>query len=538
MLAVLLDRNAGPGDHDEWSAPDPAPAEGGGMVFVTLLAGTLLVFNAAVIRDTSLTELHSTWRYWDDMAVAAGRFLDGRGHFPNAPRDRASLKQAAQDLQRIVEAATLSRGTRAWEFWRVLPPRVFRAWTTRGDVARFEDAGRSLVLGWAMWWIGGVSPYLLLWLGLLWTLPVILWACAELGAAGRKVTGPALIGWMAVSPYVVETLTLPHSAVAFYLGALLVLVALSAYAVGGHDRSRGGLLARVLAAGCVFGVSAVARSSTLLLLPGFALALHWASRTVLPERESTLRRAGATVVLLLLFITPYLALRPPAAHNVWTSLWEGLGDFGSDRGYSWYDTDAKRVLEGAGLVPFADPKDVSEDHERHFRDRLMRDLRSHPAWFAGILARRLVATVGLTHLLPWGPVDGQSLRAPRFHYKYTTPVDWFGIGEARLEVPVPLLWLPASLLLAVFLGSRHGRSAPRRRRAEHLLMLTPVALGALGLPVLVTTAGGVETQAFAVVYFLAAGLLLEEVRATAQAFAATRRARAASTPAPGIPRQT
>jgi hypothetical protein len=448
------------------------------------------------------------------------------------------LKQAARDLQRIVEAGTVSRGTRAWEFWRVLPPRVFRPWTTRGEVARFEDAGRSMVLGWAMRWIGGVSPYLLLWLGLLFTLPLILWACAELGAAGRTATGPALIGLMAVSPYVVEALTLPHSAVAFYLGALLVLVALSAYAVAGHDRSLRGLLARVLAAGFVFGVSAVARSGTLLLLPGFALALHWTSWSVLPERRSAFGRAAATLVPLLLFVTPYLALRPPAAHNVWTSLWQGLGDFGADRGYSWYDTDAKRVLAGAGLVPFADPKDVSEDHERYFRDSLMRDLASHPAWYAGVLARRLVATVGLTHLLPWGPVDGQSLRAPRFHYKYTTPVDWFGIGEARLEVPVPLLWLPAWLLLAVFLGSRGARSGPRRRRAEHLLMLMPVGLGALGLPVLVTTAGGVETQAFAVVYFLAAGLLLEEMRATAQAFAAKRRAREASTPAPEIPRQT
>jgi hypothetical protein len=49
------------------------------------------------------------------------------------------------------------------------------------------------------------------------------------------------------------------------------------------------------------------------------------------------------------------------------------------------------------------------------------------------------------------------------------------------------------------------------RLAPALFVLLCVAVAGLGLPVLFTTAAGLETQAFAVVYFLGLAFLVDEV---------------------------
>lgn len=210
------------------------------------------------------------------------------------------------------------------------------------------------------------------------------------------------------------------------------------------------------------------------------------------------------------------------------SVWEGLGDFASERGYSWYDVDAQAALRAAGIEPFSDPKAVTTDHEEFFRGAVLADVGRDPLWYSSVLVRRLVATAGLTHLLPWGPVDGQSLKRPRFHYKYSTPVDWFGLGQPSFEVPVQAFWLCGLGLVSLGLSSRSRPAA-----IDALRIVAPTAVATLVLPVALTTAGGLETQAFALAYFLAFGLLCGRLTANAIAFDSNSAASPAKTQAPG-----
>jgi hypothetical protein len=417
-----------------------------------------------------------------------------------------------------------------WQFWRTVPDTGFRRWTLRAEPAPFEDVGRSVILSVGFWALGGVSPYLGIWLGILLSLPLLLWVACELRVAGWPASGPALILLCAASPFMVESLTLPHSAVAFYLLTLIALVGFAAWATGGHAPSPRGLWMRLSLMSFIFAIGTIARAGSLLLLPAFAVVLFWARRQHLvgARRERPWRAIAGVGLLVGLFLLPYAVLRPAHHHNVWVSLWEGLGDFGSDHGYSWYDVDAKRALQEAGMEPFKDPRLVAEQHESFFRSAILRDVKAHPLWYAGVLARRVAATTGLTYLLPYGPRDGQSLGVPRFHYKYTTPADWLSVAGARLELRVEAMWLALLGIVGWWcLTRRWGTEAAGTRATRSLALVGVTLFACLPLPVLVSTASGIETQASIVAYFLSVGLLLD------QAWASTKRIRhpRASTPA-------
>ena len=85
-----------------------------------------------------------------------------------------------------------------------------------------------------------------------------------------------------------------------------------------------------------------------------------------------------------------------------------------------------------------------------------------------------------------------------------TPVDYFGWTGHYVELPLPLLWLGIPGLLAVA-GLRRARG--RLRQDVRVLLL--FALAPLPLPVLISTAAGIETQAFALVYLVAWALLAD-----------------------------
>lgn len=257
----------------ETPRPDAALAVRAAAGVLALAAcGVLLVFNATAVSERQAADLSRHWRYWDDMALAAGRFLDGRGLWPGEPRRTVPLADAGGELREIVELQAAERRIEPWQFWRVVPARQFRIWKSRGEPAPLEDPGRAALLGWAFRIFGGIAPYVLLWLGLLCALPILAWCWLEFHAARLSIAGTAFYALLAVSPYCVESLTLAHSAFGFYLLACVLLAAFSAYAVGGRDRSKAGFAARILVGGVVFWASAAARSGTLLLAPGFLLA--------------------------------------------------------------------------------------------------------------------------------------------------------------------------------------------------------------------------------------------------------------------------
>ena len=81
---------------------------------------------------------------------------------------------------------------------------------------------------------------------------------------------------------------------------------------------------------------------------------------------------------------------------------------------------------------------------------MLADVRADPLWYAGILLKRLAATVTQWKLRSWGPWSGHPV-APRGHpsegvidayYALTTTVDFVGAGPFRLELPLPVLVLP------------------------------------------------------------------------------------------------
>ena len=270
-----------------------------------------------------------------------------------------------------------------------------------------------------------------------------------------------------------------------------------------------------------FALCALSRSSSLFLLGGFVMALGLAAHRLRagPTGASGPRRGLAFVLGLALLVGPFMALRPGQHHDVWMALWEGLGDFDRTHGHTWSDPVAEKVVTDRGGEGLKTP-----GSEVIFRQLVLRHVREDPGWYLGILAQRLVATVSQRKLWPWAPLDGLSM-APSSspnegvmdkYYRYTYTVDYFGVGSRQWEVPISLLALPTGL---------YGVLAWRRRRwgdepesLSGLLALACLAAGTLPLPVLFSTVGGQETQAFALLWFLGIALSVEELsRAVRQA---------------------
>ena len=88
------------------------------------------------------------------------------------------------------------------------------------------------------------------------------------------------------------------------------------------------------------------------------------------------------------------------------------------------------------------------------------------------------------------------------YYRMAATADVFAMGRHEWEAPLWVLWWPLLALVLAGLGLRvSGPSLGARRRPA------TVAVAAMTPPVLVTTAGALETQGFLLVYLLAAAYL-------------------------------
>jgi len=494
----------------------------------SLLAGipaaALLLWHSAYWHaGADLSNLPAPRRYWEDLAVAASRVVI-KGGEPRADPVSINSADGAElrlGFQRSLTRAAAEEGVRPWQFWRTLAVRPL----LKGRLLlprEVDDPGRAGLLTAAFRLLGGIAPFLPLWVGALAAAPVVAWAGWELSRAGRTAAGVVFTLLLAGSPYVIDALALPYSAVGFYLIALVAIVPLAAHAVSADVRPAG-LVVRALAAGTVFALCVLCRSGSIFLLPGYALALAaGAWRLGTASRWRLARRIASAAALLALFLVPYALMREPRHHEVWLGLWEGLGDFDRTRGHAWDDDVAREVLRSAGAAP---PErypvwENAPENEALFRRLVLTNIRSAPGWYAGILGQRLWATLTQSKLAPWAPRDGISV-APRespsegaidTYYAMATPVDWVGIGPWRFEMPLVLLWGPTLLLMFAFALGRW--IAPLRplgdRLGPPLFVVLCTAAAGLGLPVLFTTAAGLETQAFAIVYFLGFAFLIDE----------------------------
>jgi hypothetical protein len=490
-----------------------------------LVGGGLLVTNTAARRaDDELAELRLSRRYWEDMAVAVSRYLNRVYPHPRQPISLASWEgtEDREKYRRFVIRKARSRDIRPWELWETIPPRHFGRMKPI-FLRHHDDVGRSRLLETGFRALGGISPFLGLWLGALLCLPALGWLCFELGRAGHGIAAAVFSATLASSAFVVDLLSLPYSAVSVHPVALVVVAAFAAWAFLGRPPGVAGLLLRVVAAGTALAICIVCRSGVVTVLGGLGIAVAWAWWRVCGWRDLATRRRVAAVALLAVafgaLLAPYALMRPPRKHEAWGGIWTGLGDFDRSKGHTWSDVAARQALRDEGVElehwsRFHDP-----ENQRVYRDLIFRHVREDPLWYAEILAKRAAVTISQWKLWPWGPRDGSTMR-PRSHpqegvideyYRMTATADIFGFLRHEIELPIPLLLVPAVALGGVWAASLRGRrrASASARRGPVLAFLACVAVSASTQPVLVTTASGLETEAFVLVYFLGFAFFVE-----------------------------
>jgi hypothetical protein len=532
---------------------------------IGLAGALLLLFNtAARMSGTQLEPLLVGWRGWDDLAIATGS--EAHGLFPVAPygigntidnRMRRRSEEWGAFRDKIV-AAIAAAQTSPVRFWETIDSGPFHQPDPPFLAQRFDDAGRAYLLAGGFRVLGGVAPFLLFWLAALFALPVIVWSAIELAAAGRAVTAGVFVCLLGLSSFVVDALSLAYSGIGFYLVALLTLVPLTTYAI--TRPAPRGLLWRASLTGLAVALGTLCRNGTQAILPAVAIVLLIGSALVVRRTASasvvkrvalavglaaaafalavapisigrfSMARAEAAAVARLEPVSP----ARPARHDVWITVWQGLGDFDRTHGHVYLDQAGEERVKKEGVR-----SRLGGRTEKVMRRAVLRSIESEPSWFAGILAKRVWATVSFAKLAPWGPRDGASIVAATTmnegvtdnYYKMTDQADWFRLGRHRVEVPVTLVVGP--LFLLAVLGLVPERWLPARARdGERQWLVVPVvlSLAALPLPVLITTASAHEMEAFVVVHFMAAALLVDG------AYRSIRRGTAAAAiPAPPAP---
>lgn len=494
------------------------------MVFA-LLSWALLAWNTAVRPRSTLPELQHPRRYWEDVAIAISAYLQRSsgetvekvqiGSGPGLDLRHAYRRY----LTRVVE----EQGIRPWEFWRTVRIKPFLK-RERILPRDFDDAGRPVLTTLGFRLLGGVSPFLGLWLGVLCVLPAFLWSAFELSEAGQPVAAAVFPFLVGASAFVAETLALPYSAAGFYLVALLVLANLALFGLLGRCGSPRSLVARLLAGGGYFALCAPCRGSALLLVPAFLIVILLAMRRARGDasgaaRRSSWRTTGLALGAMILFLAPYLAVRQPRQHAVWGDVWQGLGDFDASRGHYFSDPMLRAFLrrQGMSVPPNSGVEFESDQSERITRRTILREIREDPSWYAAILAKRSAVTVTQWKLRAYGPRDGQTFTPGTrpneglidIYYRMTATADVFAIGPWRREVRIELLLAPSLVLVALWSAASR---VPRLRGLDlggRVAVLACVALGALALPVSIGTAASFETQAFALVHFLGFAFVLE-----------------------------
>jgi hypothetical protein len=488
-----------------------------GALALSVLPGTVLLLNVAAWRaDLDLRQLPASRRFWEELSIASTQYLEDRepSRFEAASIGSWPGSSFRERMRSFVPRLVERQAIRPWQFWRTLrrdPP--FKREPLRHR--QLEDAGRSQLVRRGFHALGGISAFLPLWVGPLAALPLLAWVVLEFARSGRLAAGLAFTAAVACSPFVGELLSLYYSAAGFHVLGLVAIVALGAYALLGPAPRPLPLLARAAAFGVAFAVATICRAGVGLGAPvAGALLLVAVAR----GGGAVPRRAGLALGALALAFAPYLALRPPQHHNVWISLWEGLGDFDRSKGYAFSDGTLREHLIAHAVTELPPHRAIAEmdwDYAREsafLREEILRDVRDDPAWYLGILARRLLATLSQAKLLPrardgsasFAPATSPNQGAMDVYYRFTTTADWVGLGRWRRELPLPLLWAPLVVWLA-WCGWRWPAGA------GPLGLLAALAGAALALPVLITTAGAFETQAFVLVYLLGAAFLLDEV---------------------------
>jgi len=474
---------------------------------VTAAVSLLAFFNAAALRvHWDLDDIGTSRRYWEDMTVAFSLYeTRDWGPTPVLSIDDAMAERIYRRLRQLVPQAAARSDLRPWEFWRTVEFRSFR------NIAPFElrfsdDTGRSRLSFLGFRGLGGIAPYLPLWLPFLAFVPLAFWIMVESFRCREGTAGILFLLLAASSAYLLEALTLPYSAAGFHLLAALIIVPLSLFA-SGPPPSASGVWLRVGLTAIALHVAAWCRSSSIIAMPPAALLLLIALFRA--EAGASLKRRALLALVLLGALAAPRALAPRQAHELWVGMWEGLGDFDREYGHVWSDPGARVTLDQEGYVMERRGPYWTEESEAIFRRLVLKDIQAHPVWYAQILLRRTVATITQWRLWPTARDSGWTYQPSQHpaegvtdtYYNFVKTADVFTASGRTWEAPLWSFWVAAGLFFAL---AFHRRSAESRRR---LAVTSSFAVSALLMPVAVTTSSGMETQVFVFTFFLCAAFL-------------------------------
>lgn len=453
-------------------------------------AAAFLIVNVAIGLDRPLAESAPPgYRYWEDFRVAVHLYRGGR------PADSSAAAHATDFEAAEAESARLT--IRPWQFWRTAEEGAFPRARAATDIRPLEDIGRARLVALFFRLRGGIAPFAPFWPAALLAIPLLAWTGWEMSRAGLSLAAAVFLFAVAASAFVVDVLPLAYSPAGFYVVALLMIVPWSVYLLGGPTTSRG-LLARAAAGGAALAVCALCRGGTILVLPGFVAAALLAGVGPRPRP-----RAVLLLAVVILAVPPVVARAMAGGHDFWIGIWEGFGDFDRSKGHVWSDAVAKRAARARGVEDLRSP-----ESQRFFRGDVTETILSDPAWYAAILARRLAATLLQTKL--WGPGFRPSTHpnegAMDGYYGLTRHADVFTAFGRAAEVPVPFLLCGPVLLVLACVRRRRRGGVPRVAWCVACL-----GAGALALPIGISTAGALETEAVALVWLLAWALGAEWV---------------------------
>jgi hypothetical protein len=365
---------------------------------------------------------------------------------------------------------------------------------------------------------------MLFWLAPVLAALVLLWVGMEAARAGLPLFGLGISFFFATSAFCGDVLVLGYSAAGFYLVSILVSLPYGLGVLGSAPSLRG-LMARAALAGALMGLTTIARSVSLTVLPSLlVIAALGARRLVAP-------RWGRFVLFLLtaaFLIGPTLLLRAhledsarravsrfgggiaPASHDIWITYWQGLGDFDRTHGHVFLDQAGLGALRERGGF-----ERVSERSEAIMRGLVIESIRSEPTWFALILAKRAMLTLSFRKLWPraspgspgFFPSVAPNEGVTDSYWAMTDQADMFRVGSSRAEIPAILF--PLGLIAFFLAGSGRLGAYPNDRRVRMRWIVGLLAFAALPGPVATTTAGAFEPQSFVVVIFAAAAGLIQ-----------------------------
>jgi len=484
-----------------------------------ILRALLLVSPALALAYTNVAMLRAGWdldrlgtsrRYWEDLTVAYSLYeTRDWGPTPSVPIGDAMAGRINDRLHELVPRAAQRAQLLPWQFWRTVEFRGFR------NLAPFElrfsdDTGRARLSALGFRMLGGIAPYLPLWLPFLAFAPLAFWIMCESLRGGVALAGGLFLLLLSSSAYFLEALTLPYSAVGFHLVAALGIVPLSFFAFGPAPTRRG-LWLRVLAAAALVHLSTWARSSSIIFLP-FAAALLLLALYRVEAAASRRRRTLMALLMFSVLIAPR-ALAPRQAHALWIGVWEGLGDVDRQYGHEWSDPAARVALDREGYIMAKRGPNWTEETEAIFRRLVLNDLKADPVWYVKILLNRVVANVVQWRLWPKARETGLSYVPARHvaegfvetYYNFVTTADGFTFVGRRWEAPLWLFWAAG---LGFLFSARRPSARPLRWR---LAAAAAFFLSAMSMPVAVTTLSGIEMQVAILGYLLALSFLASDL---------------------------